>query len=89
MVTLYDRDAADVRDALALLAAYAAAQQGTSDLTEWIDTVGKAHSATIAADHPSQRGRLTAARLTTMAAAIEEQLPPALRTPKSRKAVGH
>jgi hypothetical protein len=46
-----------------------------SGAAEWIDTIGKAHAAKIAADRPSQRGNLAAARLTSIADAIEEQLP--------------
>ncbi|HEY8674959.1 MAG TPA: hypothetical protein VIO13_03215 [Candidatus Dormibacteraeota bacterium] len=79
MVTLYDQDAVVARDGLTLLAEYADAQRNTSDLAEWIDTIGKAHAAKIAADHPSQRGRLASARLTSIVAAIEEQLPPERR----------
>ena len=79
MVTLYDQDAVVVRDGLTLLAEYTSAQKSTSDLGKWIDTIGKAHAASIAADHPSQRGNLTAARLTSIVAAIEEQLPPERR----------
>jgi hypothetical protein len=79
MVTLYEQDAVVVRDGLKLLAEYADKQKNTSDLAEWIDTIGKTHSAKIAADHPSQRDRLAAARLKSIVASIEEQLPPERR----------
>jgi hypothetical protein len=86
MVMLYDQDAVVMRDGLKLLAEYADAQKNTSDLAEWIDTIGKATAAKIAADHPSQRDlpwwradRLAAARLRSIVASIEEQLPPERR----------
>jgi len=74
VVTLYDRDGVVVRDGLTLLAGYATGHKNTSDLMHWLGLIGEAHAISVAADHPSQRGRLTAARLTSIAAAIDEQL---------------
>lgn len=74
MVTLYDRDGVVVRDGLTLLAGYATGHKNSSDLMHWLGLIGEAHAISVAADHPGQRGRLTAARLTSIAAAIDEQL---------------
>jgi hypothetical protein len=75
MVTLYDRDGVVVRDGLTVLADHATGHKNTSDLMHWLGVIGEAHATSAAADHPRQRGRLTAARLTSTAAAMGEQLP--------------
>lgn len=79
MVTLYDPDAIVVWGGLTLLAGFAAGQKNTSDLMHWLDTI-------LVAGAPNERGNLTAARLTSIAAAIDEQLPPELRAGTSAAA---
>jgi hypothetical protein len=77
VVSLYNRDAADVR---ALLTSVADIFKSDPDgdksgpLLEWRNSIARAHSAVITADHPSQQGNLAAARLTSIAEAIKEQL---------------
>lgn len=68
MVTLYDPDAVIVKGGLTVLAGFASGQKNTSDLLHWLDTI-------LVTGDPNDRGKLTAARLTSIAAAIEAQLP--------------
>lgn len=84
MVTLYERDAVDARVALAFVAyIFKSDPEGekSSVLLEWRNSIAEAHSAAIAESQPAN---LAAARLTSIADAIKDQLPRELRElPKS------
>ena len=71
-VTLNDRDAVVVRDGLTALAGYASTQRAEG-LLRWMDTLG------ITPDDPNLRGTLTAARFSSIASAIDGELPAELR----------
>jgi hypothetical protein len=85
MVTLYERDAIVVRDGLNHLADFFKGDpdrpKDATPLLRWMDELSRASNSGTAADHPSQRGNLAAARLASIVAAIEEQLPKERRVP--------
>jgi hypothetical protein len=72
MVTLNNHDAVVVRDGLTALAGYASTQNALG-LMRWMDTLG------IATDDPTLRGKLTTARLRSIADGINGELPSELR----------
>jgi hypothetical protein len=82
VVTLYNRDAVDVR---ALLLVVAEIFKGDPDgnnssmLLGWRESLAKAHSAASDRTAAAQQANLAAGRLTSIADAIKEQLPPELR----------
>jgi len=83
VIQLYDRDAVEVSALLAVVAddIFKGDTEGTKSgpLLESRNRLAKADSAATAADHPSQQGPLAAARLKSIVASIEEQLPPERR----------
>jgi hypothetical protein len=74
MVTLYEHDAVLVRDALIHFAGYIGATKTPTDIGAWVDATEDELANTSVGYDPDHRGKVTVARLESIAAGIEKQL---------------